>query len=199
MAGTEIEGREHWAQKGDVRLFLWRKCDTARRSALGTIIFVHGSSMSAVPTFDLQVPGMPFSSSMDWFATQGFDTWCVDMEGYGRSDKTRAINADIPTRRRRSGGGVQLYRSADGGQDRRSLRHILRVLARRPVCPTPARTSAPPGARRVRMDRRGQPDAGAAQEEIAAIQGGTAPADRLGLRARHLRPRPRRVRRRRRG
>jgi pimeloyl-ACP methyl ester carboxylesterase len=32
---------------------------------------------------------------MDWFAGQGYDTWCVDMEGYGRSDKSRPINFDI--------------------------------------------------------------------------------------------------------
>lgn len=32
---------------------------------------------------------------MDWFAAQGFDTWCVDSEGYGRSSKSRDINFDI--------------------------------------------------------------------------------------------------------
>jgi pimeloyl-ACP methyl ester carboxylesterase len=32
---------------------------------------------------------------MDFFAQQGFDTWCFDMEGYGRSDKQRNINFDI--------------------------------------------------------------------------------------------------------
>jgi pimeloyl-ACP methyl ester carboxylesterase len=32
---------------------------------------------------------------MDCFARLGYDTWCVDMEGYGRSDKHRDINADI--------------------------------------------------------------------------------------------------------
>jgi pimeloyl-ACP methyl ester carboxylesterase len=32
---------------------------------------------------------------MEWFAQRGFDTWCVDMEGYGRSDKHRDINFDI--------------------------------------------------------------------------------------------------------
>jgi pimeloyl-ACP methyl ester carboxylesterase len=32
---------------------------------------------------------------MDWFAARGFDTWCVDNEGYGRSSKHRAINFDI--------------------------------------------------------------------------------------------------------
>jgi pimeloyl-ACP methyl ester carboxylesterase len=32
---------------------------------------------------------------MDWFAARGFDTWCLDNEGYGRSDKKRPINFDI--------------------------------------------------------------------------------------------------------
>ena len=34
---------------------------------------------------------------MDHFARLGYDTWCVDMEGYGRSDKHRDINSDIAT------------------------------------------------------------------------------------------------------
>jgi pimeloyl-ACP methyl ester carboxylesterase len=51
--------------------------------------------MASQPTFDLQVPGRPDSSAMDWFATRGFDTWCMDNEGYGRSDKHRPINCDI--------------------------------------------------------------------------------------------------------
>jgi pimeloyl-ACP methyl ester carboxylesterase len=32
---------------------------------------------------------------MDWFARLGYDTWCVDCEGYGRSDKSRPVNCDI--------------------------------------------------------------------------------------------------------
>ncbi len=32
---------------------------------------------------------------MDWFCEKGFATWCVDMEGYGRSSKHRDINCDI--------------------------------------------------------------------------------------------------------
>ena len=91
---AEIAGTEHRTTKGDVRLFLWQK---RRRdgAARGTILFVHGSSMASQPTFDLQVPGRP--SAMDHFAALGYDTWCVDMEGYGRSDKRRAINSDIAT------------------------------------------------------------------------------------------------------
>jgi pimeloyl-ACP methyl ester carboxylesterase len=51
--------------------------------------------MASQPTFDLQVPGRIHSSVMDYFAGLGFDCWCVDMEGYGRSDKNRPINCDI--------------------------------------------------------------------------------------------------------
>jgi pimeloyl-ACP methyl ester carboxylesterase len=90
-----INGQEHWTQKGDVKLFMWEKCAGDPANSLGTILFVHGSSMASQPTFDLQVPGRSDSSAMDWFARRGFDCWCVDMEGYGRSDKTRNNNAPI--------------------------------------------------------------------------------------------------------
>jgi len=88
-----MKGTEHWINKGDVRLFLWRKTPAA--SARATILFVHGSSMASQPTFDLQVPGRADSSVMEWFVARGFDTWCLDNEGYGRSDKSRPINCDI--------------------------------------------------------------------------------------------------------
>jgi len=90
-----MPGFEHWTGKGEVRLFLWRKPQLAGQALKGTILFVHGSSMASQPTFDLQVPGRPDSSVMDWFAARGFDTWCLDNEGYGRSDKARPINFDI--------------------------------------------------------------------------------------------------------
>jgi len=91
---TPVRGRDHWTNKGDVRLFLFEKPSGLDRPN-GTVLFVHGSSMASQPTFDLQVPGRPDSSVMDWFAAQGFDTWTVDLEGYGRSDKSRPINCDI--------------------------------------------------------------------------------------------------------
>lgn len=90
-----ITGEEHWTGKGDVKLFLWEKYSGSPEESRGTILFVHGSSMASQPTFDLQVAGRPFSSVMDWFAAKGFDTWCVDMEGYGRSGKERDIPCDI--------------------------------------------------------------------------------------------------------
>jgi pimeloyl-ACP methyl ester carboxylesterase len=94
-ADYNIIGEEHWTSKGEIPLFLWEKYVDSPDDKRGTILFVHGSSMASQPTFDLQVPGRPFSSAMDWFAAQGFDTWCVDMEGYGRSHKQRDITCDI--------------------------------------------------------------------------------------------------------
>jgi pimeloyl-ACP methyl ester carboxylesterase len=88
-----IKGLEHWTQKGDAKLFLWEKRRAQNTKDRGTILFVHGSSMASQPTFDLQVPGRP--GAMDYFAGQGFDTWSVDMEGYGRSTKDRGVDANI--------------------------------------------------------------------------------------------------------
>jgi pimeloyl-ACP methyl ester carboxylesterase len=90
-----VSGQEHWANKGGVKLFLWEKFVGNPAKTTGTVLFVHGSSMASQPTFDLQVPGRPDSSAMDWFAQRGFDCWCVDMEGYGRSEKSRDNNAPI--------------------------------------------------------------------------------------------------------
>lgn len=91
-----IRGEEHWTTKdGGARLFLFEKCLGNPAESRGTILFVHGSSMASQPTFDLQVPGRPDSSAMDHFARRGFDCWCLDMEGYGRSTKDRDNNAPI--------------------------------------------------------------------------------------------------------
>jgi pimeloyl-ACP methyl ester carboxylesterase len=92
---TWTGGEEHWAQKGDVKLFLWHRPRAKGTTYAGTIFFVHGSSMASQPTFDLHVPGRPDSSAMQWFAERGYDTWTMDHEGYGRSSKHRDINSDI--------------------------------------------------------------------------------------------------------
>ena len=113
---TPVEGREHWTRKGDVKLFLWEKpavTDTRR----GTVLFVHGSSMASQPTFDLYVPGRPDSSVMDWFAARGYDTWCMDNEGYGRSDKTRPINCDISNGADDLAAGSEYILKATGAKD----------------------------------------------------------------------------------
>src|SRR5258705_11267300 len=94
-------GTEHWTQKGAVKLFLWNKAPAAgvvakHRQDLkpkpGTILFGHGSSMASQPTFDLFVPGSPYSSGLEGFAGRGYDTRCQGNEGYGRSAKNRPMN-----------------------------------------------------------------------------------------------------------
>ncbi|MGE3856687.1 MAG: alpha/beta hydrolase [Dehalococcoidia bacterium] len=104
MTTTEpaVTAEEHWTTRAvpgdEVRLFLYEKYvpqADGSRGPRGTILFVHGSSMASQPTFDLHVPGVPDQSTMEWFARQGYDTWCVDMEGYGRSSKHRDQNSDI--------------------------------------------------------------------------------------------------------
>ena len=94
MMSNAVTGNEHWAHKGAVRLFLWEKY-VGTPDGKPAALFVHGSSMASQPTFDLTVPDRPDSSVMDWFARRGFVCWCVDMEGYGRSDKSRDIYCDI--------------------------------------------------------------------------------------------------------
>jgi len=94
-ADNAVSAEDHWTRKGDVKLFAFEKYVGRPSNKAGTIVFVHGSSMASQPTFDLDVPNRPFSSVMEWFALRGYDTWCFDMEGYGRSDKDRNINCDI--------------------------------------------------------------------------------------------------------
>jgi alpha-beta hydrolase superfamily lysophospholipase len=87
---------EYWAQKGDVKLYLYRKRNTAPKPGappLPVLFLVHGSSISGRSTFDLEVPGRGSYSMMDTFAGYGFDVWTMDFEGYGRSSRTAGNSA----------------------------------------------------------------------------------------------------------
>src|SRR6476619_547745 len=120
MSKVAIKGEDHWTSKdGGVKLFLFEKCAGDPAKSIGTILFVHGSSMASQPTFDLQVPGRPDSSAMDHFARRGYDCWCVDMEGYGRSTKDRDNNAPI------SQGADDCYAAASYIQKLRGKRPLL--------------------------------------------------------------------------
>jgi alpha-beta hydrolase superfamily lysophospholipase len=85
---------EYWAQKGAVRLALYRKRATAPGAALPVLVLVHGSSFAGRSTYDLTVPGAPGYSMMDAFAALGYDVWTLDHENYGRSSRTDS-NSDI--------------------------------------------------------------------------------------------------------
>ncbi len=96
-APPQIWSAEYWANKGDVRLYLFRKRLGAPRrgEAPRPVLFlVHGSSNSSRPSMDLTVPGRGEYSLMNVFARWGYDVWTMDHEGYGRSSRT-ASSSDI--------------------------------------------------------------------------------------------------------
>ncbi|HEY9279996.1 MAG TPA: alpha/beta fold hydrolase [Eoetvoesiella sp.] len=110
----QVESRDHWSEQDGVKLFLREKFTGDPAKSRGIIMFVHGSSMASTPTFDLQVPGRPNSSVMEWFARHGFNTWCVDMEGYGRSSKDRSHKSDIATGAKNCAQAAQYIASVRG-------------------------------------------------------------------------------------
>jgi len=96
-AEAELWRGEYWASKGDVKLAMYRKRVGAPKPGdqpLPVLFLVHGSSISAGPSFDLTVPGRGEYSVMNRFARWGFDVWTMDHENYGRSSRT-AGNSDI--------------------------------------------------------------------------------------------------------
>jgi alpha-beta hydrolase superfamily lysophospholipase len=86
-----VSAEEYWADKGGVRLWVYRK--RMQQAPRGGLFLVHGSSYSGKTMFDLQVPDRDYSM-MDHFARLGFDVWTMDHEGYGHSQKTGG-NSDI--------------------------------------------------------------------------------------------------------
>ncbi|WP_428534201.1 alpha/beta hydrolase [Rhodopila sp.] len=97
VAAESFWTERYQARKGDVTLAMYRKRMHAPRpneAKLPVLFLVHGSSISALPSFDLTVPGAGEYSLMDVFARYGFDVWTMDFEGYGKSSVTSG-NSDI--------------------------------------------------------------------------------------------------------
>ncbi len=96
-AEAKIWSAEYTAHKGSVPLAVYRKRLGAAKpgeAALPVLFLVHGSSISARPSFDLTVPGHGEYSVMNTFARYGFDVWTMDHENYGKSGRTDS-NSDI--------------------------------------------------------------------------------------------------------
>jgi pimeloyl-ACP methyl ester carboxylesterase len=83
-----IAAEEHWVKKGPVKLYVYRKRDTAKAGPRPVLFLVHGSTFSSRGTYDLIVPGRSGYSAMEHFAGLGYDVWTMDHEGYGYSDRT---------------------------------------------------------------------------------------------------------------
>lgn len=94
-SADDIVSEEHWANKGAVRLALYRKRLRAQIGIARPVLFlVHGSSNSARSSFDLSIPDHGEYSLMNVFARAGYDVWTMDHENYGRSSQTDG-NSDI--------------------------------------------------------------------------------------------------------
>ena len=96
-ADGPIWSSEYWANKGSVKLNLWRKRVGAPRAgepALPVLFLVHGSSNSTRSSYDLTVPGKGEYSFMNVFARYGYDVWTMDHDGYGCSGSS-GNNSDI--------------------------------------------------------------------------------------------------------
>ena len=104
QGGTPAQGaqgaiwsQEYWAQKGGVKLNLFRKrmgAPAAGAQTIPVLFLVHGSSLSSRSSYDLAIPGGGTYSFMDVFARNGFDVWTMDHDGYGRSGSS-GNNSDI--------------------------------------------------------------------------------------------------------
>ena len=92
-----IWSQEYWADKGGVKLNLWRKRVGAPQPGekpLPILFLVHGSSNSTRSSYDLSVPGKGEYSLMNVMAREGYDVWTMDHDGYGYSGSS-GNNSDI--------------------------------------------------------------------------------------------------------
>ncbi len=96
-AEAPLWSKEYTAKKGSVSLAMYRKRQGAPKAGetqLPVLFLVHGSSISAKPSFDFTMPNGEVYSLMNTFARLGFDVWTMDHENYGKSSQTDS-NSDI--------------------------------------------------------------------------------------------------------
>ncbi len=80
------QGTQHRVARDDLRLFVWEKCQGDPQGR-PVVVLAHGSATAGRESFDLQVPGHPGYSLMDFLARRGYDVFAPDMRGFGRSTK----------------------------------------------------------------------------------------------------------------
>ena len=83
-------------KRGDAELMVYRKRLGKPESVkpLPILVLAHGSTVSALPTFDLTVPDAGEYSMMNVFSRWNYDVWAFDFSGYGKSTMPTG-NSDI--------------------------------------------------------------------------------------------------------
>lgn len=139
-AEEAIWSAEYWAQKGNVKLNLWRKRIGAPKAGetKPAVFLVHGSSNSSRTSYDLTVPGKGEYSLMNVLARYGYDVWTMDHDGYGRSGSS-GNSSDI----------------ASGVED---LKAAMPVVAKETGQPKPHFFGTSSGAIRAAAYAQAQPD-----------------------------------------
>jgi hypothetical protein len=83
-----------------VELFVREKVESRRRGKAPVVLMIAGTTVSAVPDFDLQFENY---SWMEYLAAAGFDVFTMDLTGYGLSPRPMMddpCNNSTPTSRR---------------------------------------------------------------------------------------------------
>lgn len=81
---SDIVATEHWVEHSGIRVYMWEKFQESH-SEKPVVVLTHGSATAGRESFDLQVPGKPSYSLMDFLAREGFDVFAPDIRGFGRS------------------------------------------------------------------------------------------------------------------
>ncbi len=93
-AEGEIWFKQYTGHKDTVDLAIYRKrVGPPDGKPRPVVVLVHGSTISARPTYDLTMPGRDDVSLMNVVARWGFDVWTMDHEGYGQSTRTDGNSA----------------------------------------------------------------------------------------------------------
>lgn len=84
LAAQPVSGAEHGVENAGIKLYVWEKY-LGNPGGKPVVILAHGSATAGRESFDLQVPGKPSYSLMDFLAGAGFDVFALDVRGFGRS------------------------------------------------------------------------------------------------------------------
>jgi pimeloyl-ACP methyl ester carboxylesterase len=88
-SAAEANSAEHWVEANGVKIRIWEKF-VGDATGKAIIVLAHGSATSGQESFDLQVPGKPSYSLMDFLAQEQFDVFALDVRGFGRSTHPEA-------------------------------------------------------------------------------------------------------------
>jgi pimeloyl-ACP methyl ester carboxylesterase len=110
QGAPRIVTEEFMVPTGDAGIEVFLRSKRPEGSAAAparTLLMVHGAGFGASTTFDVPLAGV---SWMDYVASRGFDVWCLDIRGFGRSSR-------LPEQSRPADQGQPIARGADAQRD----------------------------------------------------------------------------------